>query len=274
LAHELGHNWGRRHSPCGGPTFLDSRFPYPGGNIGVFGFDTWTNRILTPDLPDVMSYCWLPLAYNPSVPRRWTSDYTYQGVLEYLTTNGDIPVGDMRRQECMIVWGRVTAKGLLLEPSFVTTTVPGIPRKGGRFSVRALDADGNQVLSLSFDPIAIADASVDESHFAFAIPVERFPVSRVALIELAGGGFAPAIETARIQGEALPLVTSTSVQTGVRLRWDARDSPLLVVRDRVTQQILAFARSGDAIIRTSSPALDVTASNGVRSRSVNLQISQ
>jgi hypothetical protein len=38
-AHELGHNWGRNHAPCGGPGGVDAGFPFPDGRIGLYGVD-------------------------------------------------------------------------------------------------------------------------------------------------------------------------------------------------------------------------------------------
>lgn len=37
VAHELGHNFGRRHAPCGNPSGVDASFPQPDGSIGLWG---------------------------------------------------------------------------------------------------------------------------------------------------------------------------------------------------------------------------------------------
>ncbi|MEO8194405.1 MAG: hypothetical protein ABI681_11200 [Gemmatimonadales bacterium] len=273
LAHELGHNWGRLHSPCGGPGGVDPQYPYLNGNIGIYGFDILTGRILSPDAPDVMSYCWLPLAFNISIPRRWASDYTYAGVMNFRSSSFGVTAPDVGEQDCLIVWGRITPQGLVLEPAFVASTKPSLPAKAGRFSLKALDSDGSPLLSLSFDGTAVADAGVDESHFVFAVPVNRFPLSRVASLSLTGSGLAPVLSVSASQGAASPSVALTSTRPGfVRLRWNARENPLLVVRDPATRQIISLARSGDAVIRTSNAAPDVVASDGIRSKRATLQI--
>jgi hypothetical protein len=81
VAHELGHNFTRRHAPCGGPAGPDPYYPVPGGGIGQWV--TWTTPFETGDssrapmLPttrgDVMGYC------NP----RAVGVYTYSSILRY-----------------------------------------------------------------------------------------------------------------------------------------------------------------------------------------------
>src|SRR5690606_15666517 len=38
FVHELGHNQGRPHSPCGNPDGPDMNYPHPGSSIGAWGF--------------------------------------------------------------------------------------------------------------------------------------------------------------------------------------------------------------------------------------------
>ena len=51
-AHELGHNLGRNHAPCGGAAGADANFPYAGGSIGQIGLDVLLSRVWTPANPD------------------------------------------------------------------------------------------------------------------------------------------------------------------------------------------------------------------------------
>ena len=62
FAHELGHNLGLRHAPCGGPSGVDPRYPYSNGSIGVWGYAFAAGgvpgRLLNPEgYRDLMSYC-------------------------------------------------------------------------------------------------------------------------------------------------------------------------------------------------------------------------
>jgi len=74
-AHELGHNFGLRHAPCGGASSPDPAYPYTGGIIGTWGYDLGSEQLLSPQSTrDLMSYC------TP----RWVSDYNYMKVHKVL----------------------------------------------------------------------------------------------------------------------------------------------------------------------------------------------
>lgn len=72
LLHEVGHNHGREHAPCGGADDVDAVYPYQDGVVGVWGYDNRDGSLLPPELTDLMGYC------SP----QWVSDYTYQGLME------------------------------------------------------------------------------------------------------------------------------------------------------------------------------------------------
>lgn len=70
--HEVGHGHGRNHSPCqpGGGTIngLDTRYPYSGATLGVWGFDIEARALVNPTKnKDFMGYC------QPD----FVSDYTF-----------------------------------------------------------------------------------------------------------------------------------------------------------------------------------------------------
>jgi hypothetical protein len=77
MTHEVAHNHGREHAPCGqGIEGVDPDFPYMGGQIGVYGYDAQTEKLIAPDRTDLMGYC----------NNKWLSDYTYDAILNRVAT--------------------------------------------------------------------------------------------------------------------------------------------------------------------------------------------
>jgi hypothetical protein len=76
-AHEIGHAHGRPHTPCGPPgnvpADIDPDYPYPDGNIGIWGYDIVEGELYDPeDATDLMGYC----------DHQWVSDFTYRALHE------------------------------------------------------------------------------------------------------------------------------------------------------------------------------------------------
>ncbi|HTQ06603.1 MAG TPA: MXAN_6577-like cysteine-rich protein [Polyangiaceae bacterium] len=76
MAHEVGHNHGRNHAPCvpQGESIsgVDPYYPYQGGAIGVWGYNSNLKMLLNPTgVTDIMGYC----------SDQWISDYTYDGLV-------------------------------------------------------------------------------------------------------------------------------------------------------------------------------------------------
>ncbi|MFL5495525.1 MAG: hypothetical protein ACJ8DC_14170, partial [Gemmatimonadales bacterium] len=99
VAHELGHTWGRLHSPCGSPAQVDPDYPYPDGSIGVFGVDVSKGELKSSSLPDIMGYCGNP----------WISDYNYRAIEQFRSAQqaSTAAVAAAREQPCLLVWGRI-----------------------------------------------------------------------------------------------------------------------------------------------------------------------
>ncbi len=268
VAHELGHIWGRRHSPCGSPppNTVDAAYPYPGGPIGVFGMDVANTTLKQVSSPDIMGYCF----QSP-----WISDYTYQGVMDFRQANASVVLGSP--QPSVLVWGRIVNGRAVLEPAFQIVTRPSLPDKPGPYSVTATAADGTQLFALSFDARPAEDSPRGTRHFAFAVPLDQARAARMERLRLAGpGGTAVnsrSIPSLRLEGARAP-VTSRREGQSVVLQWDALAHPTIMVRDPDTGSVLAFARGGNARVWTSKNHLDLELSDGVRSQRLYLAISR
>jgi hypothetical protein len=76
IVHELGHNHGLKHAPCGDVDDVDPAYPYPGGLTRTDGYGILTEKLYSgnPDIAhpfyDMMTYCW-PV---------WFSDYHFEAM--------------------------------------------------------------------------------------------------------------------------------------------------------------------------------------------------
>lgn len=161
FAHELGHNMGLRHAPCGGALNPDPNYPHEDGLIGVFGYETrpGITRIVDPgEYWDLMTYC------DPS----WISDYHFVRALNYRRARESLTLTDSPGQ-MLLLWGSAGDGELLLEPAFVIEAPPELPNEGGPYRLEGFDARGRGLFSLAFTPVEVEFGG---GQFAFAIPYE------------------------------------------------------------------------------------------------------
>jgi hypothetical protein len=190
VGHELGHNFGREHAPCGNAPDPDPRYPTPDGRIGILAYDVhgWaTGRAtsavtLDPSLGDVMSYC-TPV---------WASPYTYRGVLSFRgATGAAAPSLTEARTRVLVVRGSFGDDGAVLQPVIALQGFPTRPEREGPNTLIGRDADGRELFRYGFEPARL-DHSANLRPFAFAIPASEELEARLATIEVAGTGRARA----------------------------------------------------------------------------------
>jgi hypothetical protein len=247
---------------------VDPDFPHAGGTIGVYVFDLQDNVLRSPSSPDIMGYCGDP----------WISDYTYQGVLDYRIATqaaGSVAAARQAPERCLIVWGRIVEGRPVLQPAFEVVTRPSLPKGPGPYQVEARAADGSRLFELSFDAAEVADDRRGSRHFAFAVPLGAAATAEVASLRLGGpGGEMAASRTTGPAAVARPVaaVEARAVGGSVHVRWDAAASPMIMVRDAETGEVLSLARGGEIDLPTTTADLDVVLSDGVGSRTVRVQV--
>ena len=265
-AHEWGHNWGRQHAPCGSPSNPDTKYPYAGGAIGVYGFDVAAQSLKAPTSADIMGYC----------GNEWISDYTYAGVLAWRSARADV-AGDAGQamQPCLLVWGRIENGQPVLEPAFQVVTRPALPARGGPYAIEGRAADGSALFSLSFAAERVADDPREGEHFAFAVPLSPERAARLDAIRLAVPG-RPMVSVraaaGAVPGAALDVRSTRAAPGRVALRWDAVRHPMVMVRDPVSGEVLSFARGGASEVVTDRADLDLHLSNGLGGRTVRVAV--
>ncbi|HEU4995609.1 MAG TPA: hypothetical protein VFT29_12355 [Gemmatimonadaceae bacterium] len=273
IAHELGHNYGRNHTPCGNPSGIDTQYPnsgaYANGFIGQFGYDLASELLKPPtQFSDIMGYC----------STKWISDYTYFFMMQWITTHAaSLPDVASAAQSAkvggevpsLLVWGRIVNGQPVLEPAFELNARPQLPQPGANRLV-GTDDSGAEILSLSFAANRIADLPGDHQSFAFVIPVSLLRGRSLAELALTSGS---RTVRSRASGEIGADAQTVVTQVGPRLarvQWDAAKFPVVMVRDVVSGQVIAFARGGDASIVTSDTGrdLELVYSNRVQSARV------
>jgi len=300
VAHELGHNFGRFHAPCGGPGNPDQGFPHPQGRIGVHGVDVESMQAVDPVVPDLMGYC------QP----RWISDYTYLAVLAYRAggANRAVLSATAGGGAGLLLWGRIHGGDAIIEPALGVAAANEPPRPGP-YRMIGTDAHGAVLFSVAFDADRVSEGAEDERHFAFTLPLDSGSRAALAHLRLQGPGV-DAVRTSALAGETGAVMQSSDAvpgaapgssprvaldSTGIRatrqgaafspmgpgasgreppvtLSWDATRAPLLVVRNPETGRVVALARSGSADIATSASELEVEVADGVRSHRVRVPV--
>jgi hypothetical protein len=272
-AHELTHNFGRLHAPCGGVSDWDPNFPNSDGSIGVYGYDLSTNALRLPSSPDLMGYC-----SNP-----WISDYNYVGVMNWRGSNSTetgAAQASASPRPALLVWGRVERGQLVLEPAFSVVTRPLLPSAAGPYRIEGTARDGRRLFSYAFAGEKPAD--VDEPtarHFAFAIPMDDATRGDLNSIRLSGLGATPTVMRASLApggiSAAINTVDATATPSGtVRVQWGATGARMALIRDGRTGEILSFARGANAQIRTGAADLEVILSDGVRSTTRTVRVTR
>ena len=254
LTHEVGHNLGLQHAPCGGASSPDPSYPYSGGVTGVWGLDLASLAVQAPSLGDLMGYC------RPS----WVSDYNWKAMVDYRQSS----LLNVQAQGAagLLVWGRITPAGVVLEPAFKVPTGSDLTPREGPNRLELLGADGSTIRTVRFAAVELADAPGGaEQHFAFVLPLDAQLEGALAGLRVSAGSRVASHTVTAAPSLADPgqELTRPNLEQ-VQVRWDATRYPMVMVRDALTHQVLSFARGGTARLWTRSGSFDLLYSDGVR----------
>lgn len=259
VAHELGHNLGRPHAPCGGVAGADPNFPYAGAKIGTWGWNGTT--LLAPSrYVDLMSYC------SPE----WVSDNSYEKVQQFLSGRGefapDAMLPDMRWTDAVLISGRLSASG----------EVRWAPVQRVRASVNEpVRADAALVLATRAGavirvPVALDEtAEGDERHFVAVAPwVGELAATALELNGRAIGRRAAGPAPVR----AVADVTRVDERT-VRVRWSGGAYAAVAHLGAERTTLALEATGGEVLVRVDGldgGELEISVSDGVASERVSV----
>ena len=122
FAHEEGHNFNRPHSPCGGAGNPDTNYPYPGGIIGVAGWDVFASsnnfKIRDSNLPPQSLHRRHGVLLEPVDQRLCLQVRAkYRATKSFDVMSADV-VNGTSSQDGLLVWGRIENGTVTLEPAF------------------------------------------------------------------------------------------------------------------------------------------------------------
>ena len=270
LAHEIGHNLGLRHAPCGKPQWplhVDPRFPYGEGGIGACGFDVVAWKTKDPTVyKDLMSYC------EPT----WCSDYGCRAVLAFRAGEAvepSRPAGD-QDQDGLLVQGLLDQGRVSLQPAFQVRRPPLTP-ESGEYVLSALDSAGRVLERVPFAILTDEDDPEGdaEGSFTFVLPLTRAQLDSLALLrvtqdgavlaELRSSAHGPRTGQVAGGGERFHPRAGRDSHGRVHLRWDSGSYPEAMVKDARTGHVLALGPGGRLDLASRAQSLVCLFSDGL-----------
>jgi hypothetical protein len=216
-AHEVGHNLGRYHAPCGGVADPDLSYPYAGGSIGQFGLDIPKGVLWNPATTyDLMGYC------DP----QWVSDYTYQGLYDDQRSIGASVLA--ASAPGLFIRGTFTSAGeVALKPVYALSLPPTDLPAASDYQVELLDASG-QVLAAY--PVPVLEASNEGGTVQAISAVVPQLAQAVARVRLVRAGQTSAEKDLAPAGVGIQSAPTVSPQPDglITLSWNVATLPALV----------------------------------------------
>ena len=273
MTHEIGHTFGRYHSPCGTTSALGP-YPYPNAALGQWGLDNSNEQLLDPNLyRDYMSYC------DPA----WTSDFTYKAVFDAWSwvsnPYGTTAVGQTGQTDAWVVSGSFDQTDhWQVGPAHAQAVPQASLAGGGPLRLDLVDGAGRVLKSRSFTGVDVAldtfRTGFYQQGFRVALPVTAgvagFRIYRGSqlLYERSATGPAPRLATT---------AETTVSAAGTRVGWSLAAGPVrLTYSVRLswdggqTWQVLAIDQSDASItlpavtVKGRAAIVEVQASDGVR----------
>ncbi len=245
LAHELGHNMGLHHAPCGGAIAADMAYPYDGGAIGIWGYDFFSGRVVSASLyKDVMGYC------NP----QWVSDYHFARAMGYrlfreTPTAGaagadrgpaDLGAGTDRgpaaAERTLLLWGRIGDGELVLDPAFMVDAPATLPTEDGPYRLEGVGPRGERRFSLGF---AAWPTEYGGGNFVFTVPFDPGRDGVLERVVLSGPEGSYTLDRFGSAPTAMVTDRVTGKLRGVLREWDGAWPAALPVAERDSEIVVS-----------------------------------
>jgi Peptidase M66 len=273
VVHELGHNLGLQHAPCGGPADPDPQFPSPNGQIISTGFDG--TKLIAGTVRDVMTYCmptWVG-AYNYGKVQAFVEKGTQFGP-DNVALRAEVP------QDSLFISGTIDAVGARIDPLMRLHTVPSVEVERSDMTLEMTTTDGRLVVV----PVRLeAPSEGGAMHFATVI-AHPGEIARATLrhgVDILAEHFAlpwamePAARAERIDANHVRVMWSGGAFANVaHLRSSSAKIFIPENQEATWHTTLAMAASGGEVVVNTEELLagqlEVSVSDGVRTQAVYL----
>jgi hypothetical protein len=280
MSHELGHNFGRPHAPCGGVASPDPNWPpeYAGGILGpqplVDSVPAALDVISPVSQTDIMGYC----------SGTWFSDYNYRLMQSHLESQPQAAIALAQSAsasvDMLLIAGAIGLDGVTLRP---VQALRGSPAAGtGEYTLRLVTRDG-RTIEHAFDADLVDHAMPPERHFALAVlnpgPLERIEVRRGDSVVPASAS-AAAMATAQRARAASggPMTLDWSESAGrLSVQWNPVAAPFATVTHVLEgrRTVLAMHREGGVLVADTADlpvggAFEFSLSDGLNAQLVTV----
>ena len=179
VAHELGHNLGLWHAPCGNVAQVDAAYPVAGGGVGewVHWVSTWEHGTAThaatiaPNRGDFMGYC----------SGSFAGPYHTRAIIEWRLMAGASLMGPVTQTRVVAVRGVVTRTELIVRTPEILDAEP-VQGQGSDVLVELLAADGRVLAQSGARTGVLAESS--DIPFVAHIPLGAVWASEVASVRV------------------------------------------------------------------------------------------
>jgi hypothetical protein len=254
MSHELGHNFGRPHAPCGGVASPDPNWPpeYTGGSLGpqplVDSLPAALDVVSPVGQTDIMGYC----------SGTWFSDYNYRLMQTHLESQPQAALALAQSaaaaSDMLLVSGVIGLDGVTLNPVKALRGTPAT--SAGDYTLRLVTRDGRTIEHF-FDAELVDHAIPPQRHFALTVlnpgALERIEVRRGDSIVPPTAAMATA-QRAR-SASAEPMTVDWSEGAGqLSVRWNTEAAAFASVTHVLDGQrtVLAMHRRGGEVVADTS----------------------
>lgn len=174
-SHEIGHTFGRLHTPGCGAANTDHSYPYPNGAIGQFGFkvsELPAQVVVNSSDNDIMNYC----------DNQWLSDYTYRAL--YQNQVSSAAWTNLPEQDTIFVRAQMNSTGGFdLEPLYRFPSSPSRAPETSDYSVLFLDDSGQVVAESPVELLHAEEYDIVGNSISARISTPSEPFSTLQLVK-------------------------------------------------------------------------------------------